>query len=176
VADEVNHVEAEAFAIESAEVIAERAPAEVHAAWNAEGELSQVLEELGGRRSWREAAVPHHLDGHALPNLRLRPAIGPQRPVGVRVHVDEARRHCLPRRAQVTARALAREIPDRHDRVVADPDIRAPTSHAGPVDHGGALDLEVEHQNTGAAANPMTRSHQAATPRRCVSAPVACAS
>src|SRR5205814_4809346 len=46
--------------------------------------------ELGGHRRRREAAVAHDLGGHTLTDLGLGPAIAPETPVRVRVHVDEA--------------------------------------------------------------------------------------
>ena len=105
------------------------------------GEASKFLEELRGHRGRREAAIADHLGRHTLPHLRLGAAVVPETPVRVRVHVDEAGRHDLARRVQVSPRGLAMQITNRGDLVVLDPDVRAAARTFGAVENLGTLDF-----------------------------------
>ena len=49
----------------------------------------------GGVERAKRRALPEHLEGDALPNVALRPAVAPQRIGRPAKHVDEARRNCL---------------------------------------------------------------------------------
>ena len=145
-ADEVHDVERGAVGVEGAQVVAEARPLERHPLRHVEREATELLAELGGHRSRREAAVADHLGGHALADLGLGSPIRPQAPVRVRVHVDEAGREDLARRVERGTRVLAAEVADDGDRLVGHADVDARAGGAGAVDDGGALDLEVEHQ------------------------------
>src|SRR5215467_10263520 len=145
VADQLDHVERGAARVERPQVVADRAPAKVHRGRNMKREPSKILEELRRHGRRREAAVADDLGGHTLAHLRLGPAVVPQAPVRVRVHVDEARGQHLARRVQVPARGLTVQIADGRDLVVLDPDVRAAPGTSGAVDDLGALDLQIKH-------------------------------
>ena len=145
VADELHDVHGRAVGVERVEVLTDRAPAKVHAARQVEGEALEIVEVLvaDGRR--RETTVADYLGRHALADLGLGAAIGPQAPVRVGVHVDEPGRHDSTRGVDGTAGRLPGKITDGHDRLVAHAHIGAAAGRARAVDDGRALDLQVEH-------------------------------
>jgi hypothetical protein len=114
-----------------------------------ERETSKILEELGGHRCRRKAAIPDHPGGYALPHLRLGAAVVPEPPIRVRVHVDEAGGENLAGRVQVPDGGLAVQVADRRDLVVLDPDVRAAARAAAAIDDLRALDLQVKHGRVG---------------------------
>src|SRR5947208_1409666 len=69
VTDEVRDVQREPAGVESVEIVAERAPREVHARRHVEREAAQVIDELGGDGRRREAAVADDFGGHTLADL-----------------------------------------------------------------------------------------------------------
>src|SRR6266849_4252047 len=92
VTDQLRDVEGESFVLVAAKEVLDRAPGEVHAGRNVEGEAPHILPELGGHGSGREPAIAHYLRGDTLADLGLRAPIAEEPPVGMRVHVDEDRK------------------------------------------------------------------------------------
>ena len=168
VADEMHHVHGHALVAVAAQVVAHGSPGEIHARRRVEREAPHLRAELVGHRRRREAAIAHDLGGHALADLRLGPAIGPETPVGMRVHVDEARRDGEAGGGDRPPRRLALEVPDRGDGVAGDPQIGAHGRRPRPVDDLAARDLDVEHRVadvTRTPAPPSTAVHAASGAR-----------
>ena len=115
VTDELDDVHRYPFVAVPAEVVRHRSPREVHAGRQGEGEAAHLLAELVGDGRGGESAIADHLGGDALADLGLGAAITPEAPVGMRVHVDEARRDGEAGGVNRPPRGLPLEIADGGD-------------------------------------------------------------
>ena len=145
VADELGHVQRDALALVTRQVVADGIPREIHARRHVEGEALHLAPVLVRDRGRREAAVADHLRGHALADLRLGAPVTPEPPVRMRVHVDEAGGDGAARRVDRAARGLGREIAHGGDMVAGDAHVGAARGCAGAVDDLPARDPDVEH-------------------------------
>src|SRR5204863_932096 len=81
-------------------------------------------------------AFAHHLQGHALPDVALRPGILYQGFGGPTQHIDKARRHCKTAGIDVYCRGRTAEITYGRDLIAANAYVDACSRSAGPViDH-----------------------------------------
>ena len=97
----------------------------------------------------RRVALAHHLGGHALEQLRQRPAVDHKRPQRVAHDVDEPGADDLARGRPPSPAALAQRSGrgDRRDPVAGDGDVRPPARRTGAVDHGAAGDRAVDRRH-----------------------------
>src|SRR6185295_10899282 len=85
-----------------------------------------------------------YLSRHALPKLALRAAIGNQRALRMRKHVDETGRNRESRCVDDRRRGRGFEIADRGNSVAFDANIDAPRRGSGAVIDSSAPDDDIE--------------------------------
>ena len=135
--DEERDIRANGLLLHLVEVLGERRPARRQTV-RAERERHEVASD---RRDGRErvAAVAGELGREALEQVAGQRPIDEQRPIGVSVRVDEARRDDPTLDVELEADVVAvdhAEVPDGDDRVAEHADIGAPTGSPGAVDYG----------------------------------------
>src|SRR5690606_8707399 len=102
-------------------------------------DLGEVLTDVVART----AIGTHHHRRDSLPDARLGAGITAQAAVGVRVDVDEPRRHSQPRRVDLLPATLGDPGRDRHDPVTAYRDVAQRRGTAVAVVDPAAADDQV---------------------------------
>ncbi len=130
--------------VDPVEVLADRAPGEVHVVRAAVPGGDGLPHLRRGRLVDRRVAEPvlsEHLQGAALAELGEVVVVGQDRQLGVGVHVDEAGR--AHQAARVDAPPPVQAVADGGDAAALDGDVGAEPVGAGAVDDLGAADDEV---------------------------------
>ena len=134
--------------------------------WRARAQIvAQELDLARQRRRDREAAMADDLGGHALAHLALGLGIDRQREVGMRLDVDEARRHRQSGGVDHFPRIVAEVGADGGDAALADREVAGPARGAGAVEQQPAADQDVmRHANSGYQMPPRTTTRLAPWP------------